>query len=129
MEVDCGAPGLCRGLLDQCDLCADGVRALCSAVRAAETCSVAVKGKERGDGLTALPSSLLSSEGAGEPHQAALNRVDKVCKKGEPRVFFFLFFFFGGGGVGQGLLILCSFFIFFCYRRFLPVRKTVKSCL
>ena len=31
-KADFGAAQLCRGLLDQCDLCADSVRSLCTAV-------------------------------------------------------------------------------------------------
>lgn len=38
-EADFGAAQLCRGLLEQCDLCADAVRALCAAVSPA-ACSL-----------------------------------------------------------------------------------------
>lgn len=37
-KADFGAARLCAGLLEQCDLCADAVRALCTAVSQAAYC-------------------------------------------------------------------------------------------
>ncbi|CAM9655803.1 unnamed protein product [Pylaiella littoralis] len=64
--MDYGAARLCGGLLEQCDLCADAARALCTAVRAAtfsEQKDVAADGK---------------TSSTSKPHRAALDRVVKV---------------------------------------------------
>ncbi|CAN0044298.1 unnamed protein product, partial [Hapterophycus canaliculatus] len=63
--VDYGAARLCRGLLEQCDLCADAVRGLCAAVRTTNF--------SQDEALTADASSSSS-----RPHRAALDRVVKT---------------------------------------------------
>ncbi|CAM9806929.1 unnamed protein product, partial [Laminaria digitata] len=63
-EQDYGMARLCRGLLEQCDLCVDAVRGLCTAVRAA------TYSEGKGAAQQASP--------AGKPHRAALDRIVQI---------------------------------------------------
>ncbi|CAN0174327.1 unnamed protein product, partial [Ectocarpus sp. 13 AM-2016] len=62
--VDFGAARLCRGLLEQCDLCADAVRTLGTAVRSAAF-------PEEKDGAADAPSAL-------RPHRTVRDRIVKI---------------------------------------------------